>query len=247
MISMPRVSERDVFIKARMLSEGVRVADSDLANLAAPGTLFGIRPFRFESGTQVAIVSNDTSRLGIAVDEEHATVLDVDEPLGTGTFLERPAWLNEPLSNGQPVSSVLPNVSARVINIQLHNVCYNWGWGRVCSYCNLFAQASGEVSAEARVALARLRAEAVRIATDHGTTFRPLGPTRIPSADHQASPETRFGRCSGKRRRVSGESPRYPKGLGHRRPPIEAASPHALRLGAGEPNPAPGRTRLPEH
>jgi hypothetical protein len=58
-----------------MLPEGVRVAESDLAALAAPETLFALRPFRFgESGTQVAIVPNDTSRLGIAVDGERATV-----------------------------------------------------------------------------------------------------------------------------------------------------------------------------
>ncbi len=163
------ITEEDIFIKARILSEGIRVDDNDLAAVAAPGTLYGLRPFVFgEAGIPVAILPNEYSRLKISLEGEQATVYDMEEVLATGHLLEVPSWLNESLSNGQPVMSVLTNVSSFVINIQLHSVCYNWDTGKECRYCGLFADPVGEISGDALVELAKNRAEAVKIATDHG-------------------------------------------------------------------------------
>jgi bacteriochlorophyllide c C-7(1)-hydroxylase len=163
------ISEEDVYLKARMLSEGVHMTDMDLLAAFKENSLFGLRPFVLdESGMEAAMVPNKYSRLKVTIDGEKATVSDAGDVLGVGHLMEFPSWLDEPLSNGNPASSSIDNIENLSINIQINNACYNWQMGTQCRYCGLYEATAAEFTHEKRLELAALRAETLKIATDNG-------------------------------------------------------------------------------
>ncbi len=163
------ISEENIYLKARMLSEGVHMTDMDLLRAFKENSQYGLRPFVFdESGMQAALWPNKFSRLTVTLDGEKATVADSGEVLGVGRLMEFPAWLDLPLSNGQPALSAINYFSPNVINCQINNFCYNWGRGKQCRYCSLYDPIAAEFTPEKRKELAALRAETVKIAVDNG-------------------------------------------------------------------------------
>ena len=164
-----KVSEEDIQLKARMLSEGINMSDMDLLRAFKENTQYSLRPFILDgSGMQSAFVPNKYSRLTMTLDGEGATITDSGEVIGQGHLMEFPAWLDEPLSNGDPALSSINYYSPNVINLQMNNACYNWDRKRQCRYCSLFAQDAVEFTHEKRQELAKLRAETVKIAIDNG-------------------------------------------------------------------------------
>lgn len=163
------ISEEDIQLKARMLSEGVKMADIDLLRAFKANSQYGLRPFIMdESGMQAALTPNKYSRLTVTLDGEKATVSDSGDVLGVGYLMEFPSWLDKPLSNGEPALSSISYYSSNVINIQMNNACYNWEKKRQCRYCSLFASTAVEFNHEKRLELAKLRAETVKIAVNNG-------------------------------------------------------------------------------
>jgi len=163
------ISEEDIQLKSRILSEGVNMSDMDLLRAFKENSQYGLRPFIQDgSGIQAAYVPNKYSRLTMTLDGEGATITDSGEVLGQGRLMEFPEWLDMPLSNGEPALSSINYYSPNVINIQMNNACYNWAKKRQCRYCSLFAQGAVEFTHEKRQELAKLRAETVKIAVDNG-------------------------------------------------------------------------------
>jgi len=206
------VTKEDIFIKARMIAEGVKILDSedlspelvkmsttkDKSNSVSkekpkeldvndPELLIELYAKSTESDTssdfrQVVILnssglraplySNKHSRLELKIEGENATIYDGGAVLTTGVFPKRLDWLNEKLSNGLPVSTVLPSMSASIINVVFSLSCINYNTNRGCRYCNLFANSVSRkitmLPLETLHVWAKYQGEAVKIATDHG-------------------------------------------------------------------------------
>lgn len=132
------ITRDDVFLKARLLSEGVRFAVKRPPKIASP-----FRPVVLEGCGIVAMLRPGRySRLDATIDGEEVVISEMGSVLGTGRLEPEPAWLDLPLSDGQPVRSVFSG-SATIINVVLNFRCYNYDTGRGCRYCGLFASTSG--------------------------------------------------------------------------------------------------------
>lgn len=157
-----------IHVKARLLSEGVRVlGEEPAATVAVPSTprvdvddveavlrvyadtlrarertpikeMGNVMRFD-ESGVVAPIIPAPHSRLELRRDGEHVTVSDGDRQLISGCIPPTPAWTTKTLSNGLPVMSVLPLMSEGMINVVFSLSCINYNTGRGCKYCNLFA------------------------------------------------------------------------------------------------------------
>jgi len=208
----PIITKEDIFIKARMISEGVNLQvsddlstelhksialekEGDLKQVKIPEKLDFNDPesiialfaevnksdtssdFRQEiifnkSGLRAPIYINKRSRLDLSIVNEKATVSEGGDMLIEGEFPRRFAWLNEKLSNGLPISTMLPSMSASIINVVFSLSCIYFNTNRGCRYCNLFAnpisQKISMLPMDTLKVWAKYQAEAVKIAIDHG-------------------------------------------------------------------------------
>ena len=90
------ISVEDLYLKARILSEGVKMSDLELLMAFKENTQYGLRPFVLdESGMQAALWPNKFSRLTVTLEGQKATVSDSGEVLATGHLMEFPAWLED--------------------------------------------------------------------------------------------------------------------------------------------------------
>lgn len=128
------ITKEDIFLKARLLSEGVRVEVKK-----APEAGSAARPMVLDGCEIVSLLRpNSYSRLEAAIDGEDVVISDMGEVLGTGRLEERRSWLDTPMKDGNPVASVFSG-SRTIINIVLNFRCYNYDSGKGCKYCGLFA------------------------------------------------------------------------------------------------------------
>ncbi|KKK46566.1 hypothetical protein LCGC14_0728690 [marine sediment metagenome] len=128
------ITKEDIFIKARMLSEGVRIK---VKNQPEKGSRN--RPFVMDGcDLVVLLLPNPYSRLKVEIDGENVTVSDMGKVLRTGSLEVRRSWLDEKLSNGIPVKNIFSG-SASIINLVMNFRCYNYDSGQGCKYCGLFA------------------------------------------------------------------------------------------------------------
>ena len=206
------ITKEDIFIKARMISEGVRVDVSEdesselykmskrkdkveSTSLTIPDKLDfndpeGIIELFAEvnktdtssdfrqviildgSGLRAPIYSNKRSRLELGIQDNKATISEMGEILVTGTFPKRFEWLDEELSNGLPIATVLPSMSASIINVVFSLSCMNYNTNRGCRYCNLFSnpvsQKISMLPMETLRVWAKYQAEAVKTAVENG-------------------------------------------------------------------------------
>ncbi len=204
------VSKEDIFIKARMISEGVRFQDQEslspeLSKMKIQGKK---KPYELKipekldlndpesiiellaevnktdtssdfrqvivfdgSGLRAPIYLNNHSRMELVIQENKARVFEDGDILINGTFPRRFEWLDEKLSNGLPISTVLPSMSASIINVVFSLSCMNYNTNRGCRYCNLFSNPiSQKISMLPKETLrvwAKYQGEAVKIATDN--------------------------------------------------------------------------------
>ena len=205
------VTKEDIFIKARMISEGVRIHDSeDLSFELSKMTMqekakqseFKI-PEKLDfndpesiielfakvnktdtssdfrqviildgSGLRAPIYYNKHSHIHLNIKNNKVIISEEGDILVKGTFPKRFEWLDEKLSNGLPVSTVLPSMSASIINVVFSLSCINYNTNRGCRYCNLFSnQISKKISMLPKETLrvwAKYQGEAVKTAVDNG-------------------------------------------------------------------------------
>lgn len=206
MAEAKKITREDIHLKARILSEGVRIEGLEMPsfremdewcdepipdklnlddideimrlmayhNRRQPGLRLGLRSvFKLDgSGLTVRILPNEYSRLEMTIDGDEAAISDGGEVLATGNFPKRPEWHHEKLSNGLPISTALPVMSAGIINIVFSLSCMNYNSKRGCRYCNLFANPVSRkivmLPKETLKGWARYQGEAAKIAMDNG-------------------------------------------------------------------------------
>lgn len=131
------ITKEDIFLKARILSEGVqRVVKKQ------PAKGWAFRPFVLEgSDLVIQLLPNSYSRLKAVIDGDDVTISDRNRTLGTGKLEVRRSWRDELMSDGTPVERVFlgSGSSASIINIIMNFRCYNYDSGQGCKYCGLFA------------------------------------------------------------------------------------------------------------
>lgn len=173
------ITREDIFLKARLLSEGVQ------AEVKKPPENPDLRSIIALDGCGILSIlrRNPYSRMKAVIEGDHVTLSDMGEVLGTATFEERPLWFDIPLSNGQPAQTAVAGLITDVMPLIQNYLCYNQASGQGCRYCGAFRPAaltamprnlepdSGDWAGVSYGMLrqrAELTAEAIKIATDHG-------------------------------------------------------------------------------
>ncbi len=116
------ITKEDIFLKARLLSEGVRM------EVKKPSEKWrNIYRSIVLDGCELAALlrPNSYSRLEAVVEGDNVTISDMGEVLGTATYEERPEWFDIPLSNGEPALTGVPGMTPDLIAIVQNHVCYN--------------------------------------------------------------------------------------------------------------------------
>jgi hypothetical protein len=204
------LTKEDIYLKARIMSEGLRVdglelpsfqelqkgvgevdvpKDLDMKDIDGlllfyaaclkkesdvyQGTIADTAGITLdETGLRVMVLPNQHSRLELKRDGHKLTISEAGQVVATGRLPRTPAWHNEKLSNGLPVTTVLPFMSKEAINIVFSLSCINYNTGRGCRYCNLFSNPMSRrivmLPKETLRGWARYQGEAVKIATDAG-------------------------------------------------------------------------------
>jgi hypothetical protein len=159
------ITNEDIFLKARLLSEGVVPKVK-----RPPGNWHSQSMVVFDgSGIVSMLRPNRYSRLEAVIEGEHVAISDMGEELGTATFEKHPDWFGLPLSNGNTVQSVFSG-STTITNIVLNFRCHNYDSGKGCKYCGLFAAARSipAMSQSAARELTAYQVEAAVLAIQHG-------------------------------------------------------------------------------
>ncbi len=129
------ITKSDILLKARILSEGLRLK----VKKQPEG---GFRPFVLDGCDLVVFpLPNKYSRLEAVIEGDDVTISDMGKVLSTATLEVQRSWLNERMSNGNPVKKVysVSGNSASIINLVMNFRCYNYDSGQGCKYCGLFA------------------------------------------------------------------------------------------------------------
>lgn len=208
-IEKKMVTKEDIFIKARMISEGVRaqvseeispelhkaaIGEKNLNEVIIPEELDFSNPERIielfaevnktdtssdfrqviifnGSGLRAPIYLNNHSRMELLIHNNKASIVEDGDILVDGTFPKRFEWLDNKLSNGLPVSTLLPSMSTSIINVVFSLSCINYNTNRGCRYCNLFSNPiSKKISMlpiETLKIWAKYQGEAVKMAVDN--------------------------------------------------------------------------------
>ncbi len=163
------ITRDDIFLKARLMSEGARI---EIKRPPEDPTGFTRGVVLDGCGIVSILRQNGYSRIEASVDGNHVTLSDMGEFLGTGAFEERPAWFDIPMSNGQPAATGALGMTADVYGVVQNFVCYNQASGQACKYCGQFRPQQGWGRPGAQQEFLRehaaIQAEAVDIALRHG-------------------------------------------------------------------------------
>ena len=136
-IEKRNITKEDILLKARILSEGIRVKVKK-----QPETGSAYRPIVLEGCDLVVMpLPNPYSRLEAIVNGEDIVISDMDKVLSLGKFEVRRSWLDEKMSNGATAETVFSYSASltSIINIIMNFRCYNYDSGQGCKYCGLFA------------------------------------------------------------------------------------------------------------
>jgi hypothetical protein len=167
------ITREDIFLEARLLSEGVRneMKKPPENPPAFPGTVV-------LDGCEITTLIRPApySRLDAVIDGECITISEAGEVLATAKFEERPEWFDIPLSNGQPAWVGVIGMTPDLIAVVQNDLCYNQASGKACRYCGLFPKGvrgakSLDWGPDAKQRLherGNVVAEAIKLAIDHG-------------------------------------------------------------------------------
>lgn len=129
------ITKDDIFLEARLLSEGVRIETKTPAEepAAFPGTII-------IAGCEITalIRPNAYAPLQAVIEDDQVTISDMSEVLATATFEQRPDWFDIPLRNGNPAWTAVLGMTPDLIAIITDDLCYNQASGQGCKYCGLF-------------------------------------------------------------------------------------------------------------
>lgn len=175
------ITKEDILLKARILSEGVRITEEAKAAGAASPAECVLEESYFEMGRPivldgcdlvVATRSDPRSRLQMHCDGADVSIVDGGEVLATGQVQQRLQWWDAVLSDATPIEMALPGMQVSVINIVFYYSCYNWNNNNGCRYCGLFAsplaQQMADLPDSTLVEFAMRQAEGLKVATDNG-------------------------------------------------------------------------------
>ena len=131
------ITKEDIFLKARLLSEGVRVKVKKQSKTGDK-----VRPIVLDGCDLVVMpLPNPYSRLEVAIDGDAVTISDMGKILSLGKLEVRRLWRNELTGEGKSVEQIFAGSasSATIINLIVNFRCYNYDSGQGCKYCALFA------------------------------------------------------------------------------------------------------------
>ena len=131
------ITKEDIFLKARMLSEGIRL---NVKKKPEMGPTF--RPIVLDRcDLVVSPLPNQYSRLEVIIEGNDVIITDMGKVLSSGMLEVRRSWRDIKMKNGNPVEDVFLRLgnSASIINIVMNFRCYNYDSGQGCRYCGLFA------------------------------------------------------------------------------------------------------------
>ncbi|MEE9281698.1 MAG: radical SAM protein [Myxococcota bacterium] len=132
------MTKEDVFLEARIRSEGVRI---EVINKPATWDLF--RSIVMDGcELVVGLWENPYSRLEAIIDGDHVIISDMGEALGTATLQRRPSWRNELLSDGTTVQNAIP-WNPDIASIFLQYQCTTALSANACKYCAVSALPDG--------------------------------------------------------------------------------------------------------
>jgi len=161
------ITKEDIFLKARILSEGIRVKVKKQPEKGSP-----YRPFVMDGcDLVVSLLSNPYSRLEAVIVGDDVSISDMGKTLVSGKLEVRRSWHDELMSTGKTVENTFLRSasSISIINIIMNFRCYNFDSGQGCRYCGLFA-APLSMSPSASVAhkITALHVETAVIAAQNG-------------------------------------------------------------------------------
>jgi len=162
------ITEKDILLKARILSEGIRMK---VKKRPATGIAL-LRPVVLDGCDLVVMpLPNPYSRLEGVIDGNDVTISDMGKILSLGKLEVRRSWRDELMSTGNPADSVfmLSASSASIINIIINFRCYNYDSGQGCKYCGLFARSiSKDIPLSVTQKYTALQVEMAAIAAQNG-------------------------------------------------------------------------------
>ncbi len=161
------ITKNDIFIKARILSEGVRFETKEPLSQSHSFDTIELDT----SGLPVQCMMNPYSRLRVVFEGDRASIYDEATLLETAHLIKRPAWRNIKLSNGQAIDNFLTYFTVKLMNVVIHYYCDNCHRGEGCHYCGFYTHNPTDMehlSPETFKDLAACNAEIIKIATDAG-------------------------------------------------------------------------------
>jgi len=162
------ITEKDILLKARILSEGIRMK---VKKRPEKGITL-LRPVVLDGCDLVVMpLPNPYARLEGVIEGNNVTITDMGKVLSTGKLEAYRSWRDELMSTGNPADSVymLSASSASIINIIINFRCYNYDSGQGCKYCGLFARSiSKDIPFSVTQKYTALQVEMAAIAAKNG-------------------------------------------------------------------------------
>jgi len=167
-IEKRNITKEDILLKARILSEGVRIK---VKKQPERGTR-PLPPLVLDGCDLVCLLMpNKYSRLEVLIDGDDVTISEMENVLDTGKLEVYRPWRDELMKNGWSTERVFSSSgsSASIINIVMNFHCYNYDSGQGCKYCGLFASPLiKDFSASFSRQLTELQVEMAIIAAQNG-------------------------------------------------------------------------------
>ena len=167
------ITKEDIFLKTRLLAEGVRLEVKGPSLWQPTMDGFAKNPHIVLDGCEITAVirPNPRSRLEVVIDGNVVIISEMGEIQGTATLQAPPSWGDKLTRYGAPVKSAIAYDTAFVATLLIGNRCYAHDAGQTCRFCGLghaFAQSGPLQSAEQTLALAEFQMEPLVIALENG-------------------------------------------------------------------------------
>ncbi|MHA2009245.1 MAG: radical SAM protein [Promethearchaeota archaeon] len=171
------ITKEDIFLKARMLSEGVRIKVKK-----QPERSIRIRRPVVLDGCDLVIflLPNIYSRLEVIIDGDDVTISDMGKVLSSGKLEIYRSWHDQMINKDWSAEAVYSSSgsSASIINIVMNFHCYNYESGQGCKYCGLFASPlikNMSVSAERQFTALQIKMAVIAVQNGWRGTFAITG------------------------------------------------------------------------
>ncbi|KKN81328.1 hypothetical protein LCGC14_0320750 [marine sediment metagenome] len=129
------ITKEDIFLEARVRSEGAQIEFKNASPDWQPdrADLYQYNVILDGCDIAIGLWNNPSSHLKVVFNDEHATIFDNDEVLGTGKQGMRPSWHNLLLNDGTSIRDANTLWSADIADIMLSSRCTTYP---PCKYCS---------------------------------------------------------------------------------------------------------------